>query len=57
SPTVLGSARARRAGSGSELWRCSATCWRRQCSPTPHLQLWHQRVREGRAVAVGPGAA
>ncbi|CAK0901138.1 unnamed protein product [Prorocentrum cordatum] len=59
SVTTLGSARARRAISGSGLWRCSARCGRRSSSPTASLQLqcWDQRVREGQAVATGPGAA
>ncbi|CAK0860392.1 unnamed protein product [Prorocentrum cordatum] len=33
-PTALGSAPARRARSGSGLWRCSARCARRTWSPT-----------------------
>ncbi|CAK0788565.1 unnamed protein product [Prorocentrum cordatum] len=35
SATTLGPARARRASSGSGLWRCSARCARRSWSPTP----------------------
>ncbi|CAK0858309.1 unnamed protein product [Prorocentrum cordatum] len=56
SAITLGSARARRASSGSEPWRCSARCGRRSWSQT-QLQRWDQRVREGRAVAAGSGAA
>ncbi|CAK0873513.1 unnamed protein product [Prorocentrum cordatum] len=56
SATMLGSTRAGRASSGSGLWRCSARCGRRSWSP-PHLQFVCQRVREGRAVAEGAGAA
>ncbi|CAK0820506.1 unnamed protein product [Prorocentrum cordatum] len=53
SATALGSARARRAGSGCGHWRCSARCGRRGWSLTFHLQRCDQRVREGRAMAVG----
>ncbi|CAK0900658.1 unnamed protein product [Prorocentrum cordatum] len=35
SATVLGSARARKAGSGGGLWRCSVACGRRGWSPMP----------------------
>ncbi|CAK0804245.1 unnamed protein product, partial [Prorocentrum cordatum] len=56
SATTLGSARARRASSGSGLWRCSARCGRRSWSPT-QLQRRDPRVREGWAVAAGAGAA
>ncbi|CAK0858312.1 unnamed protein product [Prorocentrum cordatum] len=83
SATALGSARARKARSGSWRWRCSARCGRRSWSNAGlsysagisacekgeqwqralallseiQLQRWDQRVREGRAVAVGAGAA
>ncbi|CAK0804247.1 unnamed protein product [Prorocentrum cordatum] len=47
SATTLGSARARRASSGSGLWRCSARCGRRSWSPTPSiLQRRGRRVPE-----------
>ncbi|CAK0863372.1 unnamed protein product [Prorocentrum cordatum] len=47
-PTTLGSALARRAGSGSRLRRCSARCGRRGWSPTSSLlQCRAPRVRDG----------
>ncbi|CAK0880210.1 unnamed protein product [Prorocentrum cordatum] len=56
--TALGSAPAGRASGGSGPWRCSARCGTRSWSPTSSLlQRWDQRVREGRAVAGGSGAA
>ncbi|CAK0830534.1 unnamed protein product [Prorocentrum cordatum] len=57
SATTLGSALARKVSSGSRLWRCFARWSRRNWSPLSSLQCWDQRVREGRAVAAGAGAA
>ncbi|CAK0842262.1 unnamed protein product [Prorocentrum cordatum] len=54
--TTLGSARARRASSGSGHWRCSARCVRRSWCPA-QLQRWDQRLREGQTVAAGFDAA
>ncbi|CAK0862379.1 unnamed protein product, partial [Prorocentrum cordatum] len=57
SATALGSARAKKASSGSGLWRCSVGCGRRSWSLTSQLQRRNQRVREGRAVAASARAA